>query len=50
MKKKKRIKNLEGELENNFWAQVQEVQIFLPPWLNKANLRTAERLSPDQTY
>lgn len=44
------FKNLEVELKNSFRA-LQEVKIFLPSWLNKeTNLRTAEGLSPDQTY
>lgn len=39
--------NLEVQLEKSFWAQVQEVQIFLPPWLNKeANLRMMEHFEP----
>lgn len=43
----KYINNLEVQLEKSFWAQVQEVQIFLPPWLNKeANLRTMEHFEP----
>lgn len=43
----KPINNLEVQLDKSFWAQVQKVQIFLPPWLNKeANLRTMERFEP----